>query len=273
MSALDRFLERCVFLDLEVHRNGRLGRIGAVRGEAQFQWSGRRKQAGLAALDDLDAFVADLQANCVGGHNLLTHDWPHLQQLRPSLRLLELPVVDTLFLSPLAFPENPYHALVKDYRLVKDSVNDPVSDACLSERVFRDEWQVFAQHAVRGENDLISLLRFCLSAGLQVEERSLCADGLLDFFDQHGAVRLDMAAAQERFERLAAGRVCVASTIGLVSELAASHRLAALAYVTAWLGVAGGVSVLPPWVRLALPETIRLVHRLRAVPCSSPGCA
>jgi len=29
--------------------------------------------------------------------------------------------VDTLVLSPLCFPENPYHRLVKDYKLVRES--------------------------------------------------------------------------------------------------------------------------------------------------------
>ena len=37
----------------------------------------------------------------------------------PEADFLKLPVIDTLFLSPLAFPENPYHKLVKDYKLLK----------------------------------------------------------------------------------------------------------------------------------------------------------
>ena len=52
-------------------------------------------------------------------------------QLFPELELLRLPVVDTLELSPLAFPENPYHRLVKDYKLVSDARNDPRRDAQL----------------------------------------------------------------------------------------------------------------------------------------------
>ncbi len=272
MTDLDRFFQRCVFLDLEVHRNGRLTRVGAVCGQSEFAWSGRGRQAEHSALDDLDRFLADRQVRYIGGHNLLTHDWPVLQHKRPGLRLLKLPVVDTLFLSPLAFPENPYHALVKDYRLVKDSVNDPVADARLSERVLRDEWEAFSERAARGETDLISLLRFCLADAVQVDERMLCTDGLVSFFDHHGAVPLDVSTAQSIFERLSAGRVCASPASGLVGELAASRRLAALAYFTAWLNVAGGNSVLPPWVRLALPETTRLAHRLREVPCGDSAC-
>jgi len=51
-------------------------------------------------------------------------DSPCLQAQAPGLRLLRLPVVDTVYLSPLAFPENPYHRLVKDYKLVHDSLSD-----------------------------------------------------------------------------------------------------------------------------------------------------
>lgn len=50
----------------------------------------------------------------------------------PNLKLLHLPVIDTLFLSPICFPENPYHRLVKNYKLVSESLNDPVSDALLT---------------------------------------------------------------------------------------------------------------------------------------------
>ena len=45
-----------------------------------------------------------------------------------------------------------------------------------------------------------------------------------------------------------------------------------LAYVLAWLSVAGGNSVMPPWVRHQFPETGRLVRRLRDTPCRDSDC-
>jgi ATP-dependent DNA helicase RecQ len=51
-----------------------------------------------------------------------------------------------------------------------------------------------------------------------------------------------------------------------------SRRLA-LAYVLAWLRVAGSNSVLPPWVRLEHPLTGEIIKRLREVPCHSVDCA
>ena len=37
-------------------------------------------------------------------------------------------LVDTLYISPLLFPERPYHRLVKDDKLVSDQMNNPVND-------------------------------------------------------------------------------------------------------------------------------------------------
>ena len=45
-----------------------------------------------------------------------------------------------------------------------------------------------------------------------------------------------------------------------------------LAYALAWLSVAGGNSVMPPWVRHQFPEAGRLVRRLRDQACTDPQC-
>ncbi|MYH42768.1 MAG: hypothetical protein F4131_03585, partial [Acidimicrobiaceae bacterium] len=62
------------------------------------------------------------------GHNIIKFDLPHLQAAAPGLGLLGMPVVDTLWLNPLAFPANPYHHLVKHYKdapLKRSQRNDP----------------------------------------------------------------------------------------------------------------------------------------------------
>ena len=100
-------------------------------------------------------------AERVLGHNLLDHDLPVLARVAPGLRLLGKQVVDTLYLSPLAFPENPYHRLVKDYKLVRDAVNDPVADARLAASVFRDQWESFSRMAER-RPERLAFYAFCL---------------------------------------------------------------------------------------------------------------
>ena len=133
------FLDHCLLLDLEA-RGDAIYRIGAVYGGESFERQGRFDLDRM--LDELDHFAAS--SRYLLGHNLLDHDLPVLMRQAPDLRLLKKPVVDTLFLSPLAFPENPYHRLVKDYKLVKESLNDPVADARLAASLFSDQWASFA---------------------------------------------------------------------------------------------------------------------------------
>ena len=100
------------------------------------------------ALAQLDA-LAD-GAECVLGHNVIAFDLPHLNAVNPGLRLLDLPVVDTLRLNPLAFPRNPYHHLVKHYqdaRLKRRQLNDPELDARLALEVFDDQQRALREAA------------------------------------------------------------------------------------------------------------------------------
>lgn len=106
-------LTACLSLDLEVGRHdGRVHALAAVRTDTHeclvFPESGMSLESALDRLDKL----AD-GADFLLGHNLVAFDLPHLRAAKPDLRLLDLPAVDTLLLSPLAFPRNPYHHLVK----------------------------------------------------------------------------------------------------------------------------------------------------------------
>ena len=105
----------CLSLDLEV--SPRDQRIYALAGilrradeERVVHRRGGRTQDALAELDELAQ-----GADYVLGHNLVHFDIPHLRAANSELDLLKLPVVDTLMLNPLAFPQNPYHYLVKHY--------------------------------------------------------------------------------------------------------------------------------------------------------------
>ena len=129
----------CISLDLEVGKgDNRIRAFAGLRpdlGQSEV-FSGGNLPAGLARLD---ALAED--ASHVLGHNLIAFDLPHLAAEKPDLRLLKLPIIDTLRLSPLAFPRNPYHHLVKHYQdggLRRGKLNDPELDARLALEVFDD---------------------------------------------------------------------------------------------------------------------------------------
>ncbi len=74
--------------------------------------------------------------------------------------------------------------------------------------------------------------------------------------------------------RETAGRVCRWTAQELFrSCLCTSEGAAGLAYALAWLRVAGGNSVLPPWVRYRYPDLPPLLDRMRSSPCRDVQCA
>lgn len=102
---------RCISLDLDVGRkDGRIRALGAIRGDTGERFSHSQRRGISEALSRLDD-LAD-GASFVLGHDVIGFDLPHLRSARPGLRLLKLPVIDTLRLNPLAFPRHPYHHLV-----------------------------------------------------------------------------------------------------------------------------------------------------------------
>ena len=119
--------------------SGRIHAIGAVRADTDqcFAHSGSGLAPALSKLAELAAGTS-----FVLGHNLIAFDLPHLKAAKWDLRLLKLPAVDTLRLSPLAFPSHPYHNLVKHYqdgRLKRGRVNDPELDARIALELFGNE--------------------------------------------------------------------------------------------------------------------------------------
>ena len=255
------FKPPCLSLDLEVGKeDGRIRAFGAVRGDTGRGHSGGGSASALAKLDEL----AD-GASFVLGHNLIAFDLPHLRAAKPDLRLLFLPAVDTLRLSPLAFPRNPYHHLVKHYHdggLKRGRINDPELDSRLALELFGDE-----REALRGADpDLLAAWHWLTTPAPGGADRAL--DSL--FAELRGATRPTGAEAHVAISRLLDGKACATHGREAVAEMASTRW--PLAYALAWLSVAGGNSVMPPWVRHQFPEAGKLVRRLRDTACTAPAC-
>jgi len=264
-SALAARQPRCVCIDIETPHTGEpvVHKLAAFRPDtgARVVVKGSFSAAELVGkLDEL----AD-GAAFVLGHNVRRHDLPVLGQLYPGLALLRLPVVDTLELSPLAFPENPYHRLVKDYKLVSDARNDPLRDAELSLTLFLEEQAEFRSLAESRPDD-VALFHFLLTGE--------APGGLRSMFEAiRRAPRPSAEEAANALGRSLSEEVCLTRLAALSSTDLLDPRLhPAFAYVVAWLRVAGGNSVLPPWVHRTFEDVARLVHELREVPCDDPGC-
>lgn len=251
----------CLCIDLETALDGRILSVGAVFGEEVFEAKGGLKGAGR----ELERMA--LEASFLLGHNILGHDLPVLRAGRLGLdAVLRLPVIDTLFLSPIAFPENPYHALVKDYKLIRDSMNNPVADARLAASLFSDQWDAFHRLNL-SDPDVMGFFRYAFG---KVPENV----GFGAMFEKLGVENISVARAAEIFVSEASARACVAGAREAANGLRDRPDTApALGYCLAWLRVAGSNSVLPPWVRHRFPEVSALVHKIRDLPCGDTGCA
>ena len=265
MTEATDLLLRCLSLDLEVGKeNNRINAFGAVRADTCKPCVYPERHSSLtAALAQLDEFAA--AASFVLGHNLIAFDLPHLAAAKPELRLLKLPVVDTLRLNPLAFPSNPYHHLVKHYQdggIRQGRLNDPELDARLALEVFGDQRKKLASAAP----DLLTAWHWLCAPQPEGVDRAL--DAL--FTELRNAHRPSEAAAKAAIDRRLQNAACVSQRSEVVAQ-AASYSWA-LAYALAWLSVSGGNSVMPPWVRHQFPEAGRLVRSLRDIACTAPGC-
>ena len=259
-------LKNTLLLDLETLQSGRINQIGAVFNDTIFEKKGNAgSKVVLEQLDELGQ-----RASYILGHNLLGHDFPVLKAVSPWLKILNKPVIDTLYLSPIAFPQNPYHRLVKNYKLVKSSINSPVEDAKLAASVFKDQWDNFL-NLEKQIPSLIDFYRFCFHNSLF---NSFSGAGLWSVFSQISVNKIKSPyEAYQSFMDQTIGKVCnkaAKETIPPLLEKAESRPI--VAYCMAWLQVAGGNSVLPPWVRHRFLEIPAIIKKLRVGTCGESTC-
>ncbi len=269
-------LESVIF-DLEVvpsdkGRPAKITMVGALRPGSDDALELRVSSNPLPALQSLDEL--SVNAEYLIGHNIIKHDLPIIQALAPQLSLHERPVIDTLRLSPLAFPQNPYHRLVKDYKLIRDSLNSPLSDCRSTLVLVEDQFRSFSQLNDLNPQELLCY-QALLAPGIKsdlgvffasitgqapvaISELKTLVSQLLQETDP--ALQRDLKVCRARLEQL------------LEEDLQREDLHWPLAYALAWLRVSGGNSVLAPWVRHQFPEAGRLISELRDVPCEREDC-
>ena len=259
------FVRRCLSVDLEVDpATGRLFAFAAVRPDRDAAFVFKRGRLD-DALIGLDRFATD--AEFLLGHNIIRFDLPHLAAASGGrAAVLAKPPIDTLWLNPLAFPKNPYHRLVKHYqdgRLKAGHVNDPELDARLVLEVLADQLDALGELQRRSPHLLVAYhwLTTTRSRRERLRRRLCFRARRTSACRQRGRASHPQGAAWRSLHP--ADQRCARRT---------RHHGWPLAYALSWISVAGGDSVMPPWVRHAFPEASALVRRLRDTPCDDPAC-
>jgi len=256
-------LSPTLFLDLETSDEGRIYGLGAVFGDRK-PLRANNARAVQDALSVLRRWANE--ASFVCGHNSLLHDFPLLERTSFGSIAAEKRL-DTLLLSPLAFPKKPYHALVKDGKLVSSSRNDPIEDSkccsnvleeCVAEfsRIQRDDLLLYAMALeAAGLVGIARLIRAQYESDPTIVSPADSTSSESDFI--------------ERFKALNYGRCCLES----LPSIAEPDDYLVFAYIHSWLNVSGADSVLPYWLCHRFPQIRAYLHMVRIRHCSSTDCA
>lgn len=185
----------------------------------------------------------------VCGHNIIHHDSKYLFEDRKTQWLL----VDTLYLSPLLFPERPYHRLVKDDKLLSDQVNNPLNDCEKARELLWDEVSRWKTLPAEMQEVYAALLNGHAEF-----------DGFLKIVSAHG---IEKQWVPERIRSLYEGRICRHADL----ESLIQQWPVALSYALALIDTTDERSNTPAWVIRNYPEIEYVMKLLRHTRCAS-GC-
>ena len=219
--------------DHKIHDIGALRYDGAV-------YHGCKKE-------DLLNFL--LSVNFLCGHNIVNHDAKYLFGNESCKWML----VDTLYMSPLLFPERPYHRLLKDDKLISEQMNNPVNDCEKARDLLMDEIASWGKLSERKRRILSSLLK-----------------GKNEFLGF-----LKMVGADTTATNLPAliwneykGRICqYADIVALIEQFPCE-----LAYALALIDTSDERSITPGWVLHNYPGVEYVMGVLRQRHCNEPDC-
>ncbi len=230
---------RYAIVDVEVGlKDHKIHDIGALRQDgATFH---------KASKEELFDFLRDTDYLC--GHNIIHHDAKYLFSDKPCRWTL----VDTLYISPLLFPERPYHRLVKDDKLVCDQMNNPVNDCEKARDLLLDE--------IARWNSLPDEKRKIFATLLKGKEEF---DG---FFSMVKAERTNWGLTG-LIRHLYEGKICEHADIDMLVR----QYPCEMAYALALIDTTDYRSVTPGWVLRNYPAVEYVMKLLRRTPCLE-GC-
>lgn len=188
---------------------------------------------------EFHSFIADAEYLC--GHNIINHDANYIEVSERAR------YIDTLYLSPLMFPNKPYHKLLKDDKLQSDELNNPLNDAVKAKELFYDEVNAFAEL-----DDEMKLIYYMLL------KDSLYFSGFFEYVDF--CVQDDIETAiLIRFS----GAICENAPIAsMISESPVE-----LAYCLALISATEKHSLIPRWVLINYPKVDTVLTLLRNTSC------
>lgn len=228
------------FVDVEVGmKDKKIHDIGALRwDDATFHSADQQA---------LKEFISKVDYVC--GHNIIHHDAKYLF----GDGINRWGVVDTLYVSPLLFPERPYHRLLKDDKLVSEQMNNPVNDCEKARDVLMEETAQWNSLPEAKRRIYATLLH-------DITEFA----GFFEFVD---AKPDDKSRLPEAIRTVYNGKICEHADV----ENIIHSQPIELAYALALIDTTDHRSITPSWVLHNYPNVENVVQRLRHTKCEE-GC-
>lgn len=237
-------MKKIAFIDIEVGQKGKILDIGAVKWDNSTFHSSKIK--------DFNDFISDCDYLC--GHNIVEHD---LKYLSPFLKRSYV-AIDTLYFSPILFPELPYHRLVKDDKIISDEINNPLNDSIKAKKLYFDEVFEFSALSENEKRIYFDLLG-----------KDSHFKGFFDSLDYSpNYFSLLFRSSADKVRESLQGRVCKNADFGKIIE----RHPVGLAYAISVIKTSNRYSVTPPWVLKTYPEVENIIHVLRGIPCHDRTC-
>ena len=204
------------------------------------------------SLDEFQKFIYDCEYIC--GHNIIKFDLKY-----SSIKGKHI-YIDTLPLSPLLFPNKPYHRLVKDDKLQVEELNNPVNDAKKAKDLFFDEAEAW-KHLTEQKHEIL----------YQLLHNKPEFSGFFKYVGYYPQTQSSL------FGRLTSSKPDISSLIITeyhskicgnvnISKLTNSYPIE-LAYALAVIGADDIMSITPAWVQRNYPHMASVMNQLRNTPC------
>ncbi len=270
-------ISRYLFFDLEYNpSNYKVREFGYVFGNVAVR----------ARADDLKSrqklFDCASQAECIVGHNLLRHDNPILREYF-AIDFPDVKVIDTLMLSSLVFPRQPYHRLRKEYLHDENEPSDPLKDAQESKQLLLDcveKWETFPWQLrslifrfLRNEPgfkmffDLVDRQKF----GIPEDKKTSPFSKIVNRFSKKENPKPDTALVDEIkkwFVDEYSNKLCLHHQF----EDEWNRYRAEWSFLLTLFYEEGPSDFVPYWVRYQYPHLESILTRRRLQPCNEPGC-
>lgn len=235
---------KTAFIDLEVDGRGKILDIGGVKAGQGFH---------SARIPEFADFVSG--CDCLCGHNIIGHD---IMYLKPFLRK-EYVLVDTLYLSPLLFPQKPYHKLLKDDKILTEELNNPLNDSLKAQSLYDDEAMAFKALDKDFQQLYYDLLNEDIHFSGFFKSIEYVPSRKPFFFRKSTA---------DIFRELFKGKICEHSN---VESFVRDHKVEC-AYAAALISTDDRNSITPAWILHNYPSVENVIRGLRAVNCGDARC-